>query len=408
MGLSVRHTIFRDGERYMLLVDENGMPLYFPALYVTVVVRGGSRAANTIRNTLSAIKVLYDWQVDYKIDIESSFDRGELLEAYQIHSIRDYMQRTLDGNVQAEKKVISITSHKYKPKVVSTKVQYARLTVVADYLGFLAVQLQQGSEETKKRIQAMVRTLKACRPKISNKSQRDRDEMHLDIELLDRLDKALKPGCKDNPVKSYEVQVRNALMIAILRVTGMRRGELLNLKVEDVDFSANTLSVVRRPDAKGDLRSHQPVAKTRERTIPVDPLLADRIHDYVLKYRSKVTGAKKHGYLFVTHKAGPSCGRPLSLAGFAKFMREIKSLGPEFGDVHAHALRHAWNYVFSKQLDEKGVTPEREQQVRSYLMGWNPTSGTASRYNKRHIKEEAAKAVLGLQDRYLNKEEKYE
>lgn len=72
MGLSVRHAIFQDGERYMLLVGENGMPLYFPTLYVTVVARGGSKAANTIRNTLCAIKVLYDWQADYKVDIESS------------------------------------------------------------------------------------------------------------------------------------------------------------------------------------------------------------------------------------------------------------------------------------------------------------------------------------------------
>ncbi len=403
MGISVRHVTFDDGERYLLLVDERGMPLYFPTLYATVVVRGGSRAANTIRNALSAIKVLYNWQGEYKVDIESSFACGELLEAHQIHALRDFMQRALDCDAQPEKKVLSITARRYKPKNVSTKVQYARLTVVADYLGFLAVQLQQGSEESKKRIQAMVSTLRACRPKISNKSQKDRDEIHLDVDLLDRLDNVLKPGCEGNPVKSYEIQVRNALMIGILRVTGMRRGELLNLKVEDIDFSANKLSVVRRPDAKGDLRVYQPVAKTRERTIPVDPLLADRIHDYVLKYRSKVPGAKRHGYLFVTHKAGPSCGRPLSIAGFAKFMREIKSLGPEFGGVHAHALRHVWNYVFSKQLDEKGVTPEREQQLRSYLMGWNPTSGTAATYNKRHIKEESAKAVLGLQDRYLNK-----
>ncbi len=406
MGLSVRQVIFDSGERYMLLVDGGGMPLYFPALYVTVVVRGGSKAVNTIRNSLGAIKALYDWQDDYKVDIESSFACGDLLEAHQIHALRDFMQCSLEHNAPTEKKVVSITARRSTPETISTKVQYARLTVVADYLGFLAVQLQQGSEETKRRIQAMVSTIRACRPRISNRSQKDRDEIHLDVELLDRLDEVLKPGGKCNPVKNYGTQVRNALMIAILRVTGMRRGELLNLKVEDIDFSANTLSVIRRPDTKGDLRTNQPVAKTRQRTIPIDPLLAARIHDYVLKYRSSVPGVKRHGYLFVTHKAGPSCGRPLSIAGFAKFIREIKSIGSEFHDVHAHALRHAWNYMFSQKLDETGVTPEREQQVRSYLMGWSPTSGTASTYNKRHIKEEAAKAVLGLQDRYLKKGDK--
>lgn len=52
------------------------------------------------------------------------------------------------------------------------------------------------------------------------------------------------------------------------------------------------------------------------------------------------------------------------------------------------------------------MTPEREQQLRSYLMGWNPTSGTAATYNKRHIKEKAGEAVLGLQGRYLKKGDK--
>lgn len=406
MELSVRHICFDDGERYMLLVDENGMPLYYPTLYITVVIRGGSKAANTIKNALHAIKALYEWQGDHKVDLESRFACSELLEAHQIHALRDFMQRSLKGDAQPERKVVSISSRKNKPKSISTSVQYARLTVVADYLGFLAVQLQQGSEENKKRIQTMVSTIKANRPKKSGKSQKDRDEIHLDVELLDRLDNALKPGSESNPVKDYGTQVRNALMIAILRVSGMRRGELLNLKVEDIDFSANKLSVVRRPDAQGDLRPYQPVAKTRERTMPLSPLLAQRIHDYVLKYRSRVPGAKRHGYLFVTHKAGPSCGRPLSISGFAKFMREIKSIGPEFGAVHAHALRHFWNYVFSQQVDEKGVSLEREEQVRSYLMGWSPTSGTAATYNKRHIKEAAGKAVLGLQNRYLNKEDK--
>ncbi len=217
MKLLIRQVTFDDGERYLLLLDEGGIPLYFPALYITVAVRGASRAANTIRNALGAIKALYDWQDGYKIDIESSFACGELLEAHQIHALRDFMQCSLERNAQVEKKVTSIASRRQKPKAISTKVQYARLTVVADYLGFLSGQLQQGSEETKRRIQAMVSTIRACRPRISSRSQKNRDEIHLDVELLDRLDEVLKPGGKGNPVKNYGTQVRNALMIAILR-----------------------------------------------------------------------------------------------------------------------------------------------------------------------------------------------
>ncbi len=406
MALSVRQVLFDDGERYMILVGEDGMPLYFPALYVTAIVRGGNKAANTLRNTLYAIKVLCDWQSDAEISLEERFSCGELLSDHEIHALRDFTRLPLAGAMQPEGKVVSIAVRKRKPKAVSTKVQYARLTVIAHYLGFLAAQVQRGDEGSQKKIQAMVSTIKANRPKITKKSQPDRDQIHLDEALLERLDNALKPGSSNNPVKDYGTQVRNALIIAILRATGMRRGELLNLRVEDINFSVNTLSIVRRPDSKDDQRLDQPVAKTRERTIPIDPLLADHIYNYVLRYRAHVPGAKKHTYLFVTHKAGPACGRPLSIPGFAKFMRVIKGIESGFGDVHAHAFRHAWNYMFSKQIDEQGVTPEREQQLRAYLMGWSPTSDTAATYNKRHIKEESGKAVLGLQDRYLNKGDK--
>lgn len=402
--LSTRQLVFSSGERYSLLVDERGMPRYFPTLYITVKIRGASKAANTIRNSLGAIKALYDWQKEYGLDIESVFASGKSLQAHQIYALRDFMQYSLCSSIEEKTKITPVTVCKPKRAAVSTAVQYARLTVVADYLNFLAIQLNDGSEEVAERIRAMVSAIRSCRPRISNRSLKDRDERYLDAALLDRLDEALKPGSRQNPVKSYGAQIRNALMIAILRVTGMRRGELLNLKVEDIDFSANILSIVRRPDSKTDMRAWQPVAKTRERMFPIDPLLADRIHEYVLKYRSQVRGAKRHGYLFVTHKAGPSCGQPLSIAGFSKLMHQIKKIEDDFCNVHAHALRHSWNYSFSRGMDRKEVAPEREQQLRSYLMGWNPTSGTAATYNRRHIKEEAHKAALGLQVRYLKKE----
>ncbi|WP_241392779.1 site-specific integrase [Pseudomonas chlororaphis] len=114
-------------------------------------------------------------------------------------------------------------------------------------------------------------------------------------------------------------------MFSILRITGLRRGELLNLKVEDIDFGMNTIKVGRRPDSKGDARAYQSVAKTRERVIPLIPELADQIYSYVLSHRRKVPGAKKHGYLFVTHTSESSQMQPLSNAGFGKFMGGAES-----------------------------------------------------------------------------------
>lgn len=67
-------------------------------------------------------------------------------------------------------------------------------------------------------------------------------------------------------------------------------------------------------------RAYQPVVKTRERVFPLIPELANQIYNYVIRLRNKIPRAKKHGYLFITHKSGVSQGLPLSNAGFGKFM----------------------------------------------------------------------------------------
>lgn len=322
MKLSARRVMSSDGERFVLLVDESGMPLFYPALYVTVHMRGRSLAVNTIQNALNALKALYAWQSYYGIDVESRFSRCELLQAHEVHSLRDFMQKPLfAGN---NSKIVSISR---RPKTVSTSNQYARMSVIADYLGFLTNQLQPPAIGTGNASSPrMVAQIKANRPKVSSKSNIDRDEKHLDDAVLDELEDVLRPGSEKNPVREYAVQVRNALMFSILRMTGLRRGELLNLKIEDIDFAKNTLRVIRRPDSKEDVRAYQPVAKTRERTFPLMPELINNIHRYVLNYRNGVSGVKRHGYLFVTHKLGPSQGKPLSNAGFGKFMDALRTV----------------------------------------------------------------------------------
>ena len=146
------------------------MPLFYPALYVTVHMRGRSLAVNTIQNALNALKAMYAWQSYYSIDVELRFSCGELLQSHEVHSLRDFMQKPLtdenDGNV------VSISR---RPKTVSTTNQYARMSVIADYLGFLADQLLSPSTSGCEGIARMVAQIKANRPRTSNKSNVSRE-----------------------------------------------------------------------------------------------------------------------------------------------------------------------------------------------------------------------------------------
>lgn len=405
MKLSVRRFKGESGERFALLVDETGMPLFYPSLYATAILRGSGLSVNTINGALTAIKVLYAWQEYYDLDMESRFKSAQLLELHEIHGLRDFVQiplapaKQLSGNVRSIKREI---------KVVASDSQYARLSVIADYLDFIAGKLHPRTAYSAAAIQEMVAVIKANRPNPGDKSSAARHEIHLDDGLLDAIVATLEPGSSSNPATDYSVQVRNALIFSVLRATAFRRSELLNVMIEDCDFNNNTIRVVRRPDSKGDPRNYQPVAKTLGRVFPVHAEIMQGIEEYIKSHRSKVRGANKHGYLFVTHKAGRFEGMPLSNSGFGKFLWQLSNASVDYKGMHAHALRHHYNYTFSQLMDANNVSHEREQKLRSKLLGWKETSKMAALYNRRHIEEEAGKAAIALQEKYLGKSKKGE
>ena len=396
MDISLRRFRGSDGERFSVLVDSQGMPLFYPTLFSTWVLRARSLAANTITNALNALKAFCAWEAHTGLSVESIFSRSELLDQNQIRDLCDFLQRSLLSD--KEKKITRI---KRQPKVVGTSIHYFRLSIVASYLDFLAHRLAPSLDDS--RIEKMVEAIKAHRPSKPYRSAADRDDVHLTDEVIQVIEDALKPDSPNNPAKEYGIQLRNALMFFILKLIGLRRGELLNLRVSDFDFGANTMAVVRRPDSNLDVRKHQPTAKTLPRRLRIHPELVKNVYEYVSKCRGKVPGARRHDFLFVTHKAGPTQGAPLSIGAFSKWMGHIGDL-VEGAGFHAHALRHNWNYEFSRVADAKGMSPAEEEKTRSYWMGWSETSGTAVLYNARHTKEKAQTAGLELQERYINRQ----
>ena len=77
--------------------------------------------------------------------------------------------------------------------------------------------------------------------------------------------------------------VRDRLIIEMFYVTGMRKAELIGLKVSDVDMISNTLKVLGK--------------RNKERIIPITPSIVLRVQDY-LRYRDLVVIGKKQSYLF--------------------------------------------------------------------------------------------------------------
>ncbi|CAI8848948.1 tyrosine-type recombinase/integrase [Pseudomonas sp. IT-P176] len=405
--LAIRHVQFREGERHKLLVDaQTGIPLYYPSLFITTQVRAGGLSVSTVQASLTALKVLYAWQTERGINLEALFSTGTLLRLEDITSLVGFTAHPLnEARPRKTFKVVRLrlrAGRAVTPSVVhvAAQTQFTRLSTIAHYLGFLAETMRAGRTcgLADSAVGEMVARINAYRPKLSQLTSVDRDEKGLDLRVVDEVLEYLRPGHPQNPFADKQVQHRNHLIMVLLRYLGIRRGELLNLRVEDVDFAKSTLSIVRRPDSPLDSRRYQPLVKTKPRHIPINDALQKALSDYILRFRASFRQARKHPYLLVTHKAGPTQGSPMSNSSFGKLMTTVQGIAHEFAGIHAHAFRHTWNYDFSCITDAAGtMTPEQEQKARAYLMGWSETSGTAVTYNKRHTKEKAAKAALEFQ-----------
>jgi len=70
---SVRLATFSDGERYPLLIDGQGLPLWYPTLFTTTQVRNASKAPNTMAAVASRTHICYARKTDMAVASPSDY-----------------------------------------------------------------------------------------------------------------------------------------------------------------------------------------------------------------------------------------------------------------------------------------------------------------------------------------------
>ena len=386
MSNSFRTTSFSmsSGERYCLVIDRvTELPIYHPNLFITTQLRNKSDSFSTMLSAANNIAILLRFLEDRNINLEERILGRDLFETYELDDLRDFTQQRFSK--VADEGVVSSITH------------YMRLTTIAQYISWYANHLiKLPSTVEARQIKRVETQIKSRRP-VKRGRNRDQDRS-LDEVQLEALFEIIKVGSEHNPF-GEQVQRRNRLMILILYYLGIRGGELLNLRISDINFAKHQLKIVRRADEKDDPRIQEPNAKTLERTIPLGELLSKELHEYIAGDRRKVTNAKRNNFLFITHKKGPTIGQPISKSSYYKIFNIVKSVAPQLYELTGHKLRHTWNRKFSEKMDsiDKPVSEEKQDQIRSYVMGWKQGSGTSTHYNKRFVQEQAQKAALALQ-----------
>ena len=116
---------------------------------------------------------------------------------------------------------------------------------------------------------------------------------------------------------------RNKAMLELLYGSGLRISELINLKLEQIDFNDELVRVM----GKG----------KKERIIPLNDYAMKYLKDYVFNYRNFLLKTKNSDYLFIN-----SMGSNISRQGFFKILKALAKDAGIKKDISPHTLRHSF------------------------------------------------------------------
>ena len=413
MKYSIKKIRFESGERFVNLVNEAGIPLFLPTIWLLTSYRGRGLAFNTLYQAVQSIEVLYTYLSNKGIDLDDRLSQGPLFTNAELDDLLSFLKKPIADIRQEQKHSAGQRKKSFKGGEyvrmgsskegieISSNTALTRITYVRDFLQYCCMHQIHRTQDNQARANDLNHSkelidqyLKERAPKLQASIS---ERLGLSKEVQEKINELIKVGGKSNPWVNSRVQLRNFLIIRFLLETGMRRGEMLNIMVPDINFQSHTVKVVRRPDNPNDPRLDQPVVKTLSREIPISDKLCLLIREYISTNRNKDFQAKKHGFLFTAL----GTGSPMAINSLSKVFKVIKAALQDVDEqISPHILRHTWNDNFSDYCDSKKTGQSEEERIRNSIMGWSPNSKMAARYSKRHTREAARKASEGMQRKH--------
>ena len=161
------------------------------------------------------------------------------------------------------------------------------------------------------------------------------------------------------------------MMFAVLGMTGLRAGEMLGLKVSDLDFTRKVIHVRRSIDSRTK-KEQTPKSKGSASDVPMPRALEMRLRDFLRSHHRE----NPNGYLFANRNGNSySVGKVTEYGLWPVLKRlQIESAG-------LHALRHA----AASELLEEGVPLSvvqrqlRHRDARTTLQKYGHVVGDAQR-----------------------------
>ncbi|KDP85760.1 tyrosine-based site-specific recombinase CMGI-7 [Cupriavidus sp. SK-3] len=377
----VRHP---DGERLPILLDARRQPIDWINEYSIKRLRP-RLSANSLLKALQILGMLWAWAARQSFCLQERLSTGEGLSPDEIVSqLYPWLRRDFQARAKVRKLVVAPSTVLQRLQVISRFVIWHLEAAMARW--------PAGSPE----LRDMRRRLKCIEHAFATAGRaRPEAPQHaraLSTEQVQRLLLVCRPGHDENPWKP-PYQERNYLIVLMLLLLGLRRGELLKLKVGDCMLSRSIpeIRIERSPDDEWDSRRDEPQVKTASRQLPCDRSLATRLNAYICQIRRNIGGADKTPFLFLSRS-----GSPMSLARVNGVLNQIGVVHEEFADLHPHCLRSTCATSFRAQGLSNGLDEDRVEKHMMYFFGWR-SSDSLRPYIADAIRRESCEFSLGYQ-----------
>lgn len=394
-----------NGARRKVLVQEH-MPVYYPNLYLTL--EQSARALNTQQKYLEHIALFEDFLQHEKIDLIDGLELRPKSRYLTDSEISRFVADAALNKSTLDKKYTGVRLLPAAYSAVGRIHAQQRLEAVRDYLKFLYDKL--GDDATRDTAvgdveQRFNRKIKSARP--SWKKRRNDEVKGLTHQERDRLLEVMHPESSENPFANEALKLRNYIVLLLGLELGLRRSEMLLVKLSDIRWHNRELSVVNLESEDIDPRTLAPQFKTHERMLQMSDDLIWALHEYADTYRSlrkEPSKAKKHPFLLVSHRRNEF--GPLSIKALDGVLPRVGKVVPELEHAHLHILRHDSVYTLLESMREELeiLTPEDRtttvQKVLTYAFGWSPESNMPGLYGAKFWKEEADKAMKKRSERF--------
>jgi len=133
---------------------------------------------------------------------------------------------------------------------------------------------------------------------------------------------------------------RDLVILELLYSTGIRVGELVRMKIQDIDFSNKQIRIL----GKGE----------KERIVLYGRRLADLFADYFSMIRPQLLKGYLHDFVFVNH-----FGKPITDRGIRLILNNILKKGEIDDHITPHTLRH----TFATHLLDNGADLKSVQEL---------------------------------------------